>query len=43
MAKEKIDFSPFFERYQQLVRMVGEAFDRIKEENADLVKCKTEP
>ncbi len=37
----KIDYKPFFKRYEDLVEMVDRAFDRVKNENGDLVKCKS--
>lgn len=37
----EIDYKPFFKRYEELVEIVDKAFDRVKNQNEDLVKCKS--
>lgn len=37
----KIDFKPFFKKYEALVQLAEKAFERVKEQNGDLVKCKS--
>lgn len=37
----EIDYKPFFKRYEELVEIVDKAFDRVKIQNKDLVKCKS--
>ena len=34
------DFTPYFEKYEELVRAAEEAFGRIKGDHADCVRCK---
>jgi len=37
----EIDFEPFFKKYEALVGLADSAFERVKSENGDLVKCKS--
>lgn len=41
MAEEKVDFEPYFAKYEALVSMVDGVFKRVKQEHGDQVKCKT--
>ncbi len=34
------DFKPYFDKYEELVTAAEEAFDRVKNDHADCVKCK---
>lgn len=36
---DKIDFKPFFEKYEELVSLVDQAFERVKKESGNLVRC----
>jgi len=36
----KVDFSPYFEKYEAIVAMAGEAFARVQSEFPECVKCK---
>jgi Fe-S-cluster containining protein len=35
-----IDFSPFFKQYEALVRIAGDAFERVQSDYPECVKCK---
>lgn len=36
----EFDFTPYFEKYEELVAAAEEAFNRVKNDHADCVKCK---
>ena len=36
----KIDFTPFFRKYERLVAMADDAFERVRKEYPSCVKCK---
>ncbi|MCG2758378.1 MAG: YkgJ family cysteine cluster protein [Desulfobacteraceae bacterium] len=36
-----IDFTPFFKKYEEVLAMADKAFERVKNENSECVKCKT--
>ena len=35
-----IDFEPFFKQYEALVRVAGDAFERVQSDYPECVKCK---
>ena len=37
----KIDFTPYFEKYQEIVKQVDELFERVQKEHPECVTCKT--
>ncbi len=39
MDREDFDFTPYFKKYEELVAAAEEAFDRVKEDHPDCVKC----
>jgi Fe-S-cluster containining protein len=40
MASMDFDFTPYFEKYEELVVAAEKAFNRVKNDHADCVKCK---
>ncbi len=37
----EIDYSPILKKYEKIVDLVDSAFERVKKQNGDLVKCKS--
>jgi Fe-S-cluster containining protein len=37
----EIDYSPIFKKYEKIVDLVDSAFERVKKQNGDLVKCES--
>jgi hypothetical protein len=35
----KIDFTPYFEKYQEIVKQVDELFERVQKEHPECVTC----